>query len=31
MGKLSEADWRVIDRELRGEAMEILRELDKLG
>jgi hypothetical protein len=31
MGKLSEPDWRATDRELRGEAIEILRELDKLG
>jgi hypothetical protein len=30
MGKLSEADWRAVDRELRGEAIEILRELDRL-
>jgi hypothetical protein len=30
-GKLSEADWRVLDRELRGEAIEILRRLDELG
>jgi hypothetical protein len=30
MGKLSEPDWREIDRELRGEAMEILRAIDKL-
>lgn len=30
-GKLSEADWRAIDRELRAEAMQILRQLDKLG
>jgi len=30
MGKLSEADWRATDRELRAEAVEILRELDKL-
>ena len=29
MGKLSE-DWRAVDRELRGEAIEILRELDRL-
>ena len=31
MGKLSEPDWRTTDRELRGEAVEILRELDRLG
>ena len=29
-GKLSEADWRSLDRELRGEAVAILRELDEL-
>ena len=30
-GKLSEEDWRVLDRDLRGEAMELLRRLDELG
>ena len=30
MGKLSREDWREVDRELRGEAIEILRELDRL-
>jgi hypothetical protein len=30
-GKLSEADWRVLDRELRSEAMDLLRRLDDLG
>jgi hypothetical protein len=30
-GKLSEADWRAIDRELRAEAVEVLRGLDRLG
>ena len=30
-GKLSEADWRALDRELRGEAMDLLRRLDELG
>jgi hypothetical protein len=30
-GKLSDADWRVIDRDLRAEAMELLRRLDELG
>jgi hypothetical protein len=30
-GKLSEGDWRVLDRELRAEAMELLRRLDALG
>jgi hypothetical protein len=29
-GKLSEADWRGLDRTLRGEAVEILRRLDEL-
>jgi hypothetical protein len=29
-GKLSEADWRRLDRELRAEAIEILRHLDDL-
>ena len=31
MGKLSESDWRGIDRDLRGEAIEILRKLDELA
>lgn len=30
MGKLSEADWRALDAELRAQAIDILRELDKL-
>jgi hypothetical protein len=30
-GKLDEADWKAIDRELRQEAMEVLRQLDALG
>jgi hypothetical protein len=30
MGKLSDADWRATDRELRAQAIEILRELDAL-
>jgi type II secretory pathway component PulM len=30
MGKLSQDDWRAVDRELRGEAIDILRELDRL-
>jgi hypothetical protein len=30
MGKLSEEDFRAADRELRGQAMAILRELDAL-
>ena len=31
MGKVTEADHRTTDRELRAEAIEILRELDELG
>jgi cytochrome c-type biogenesis protein CcmH/NrfG len=31
MGKLSDEDWRATDRELRAEAIEILRQLDSLG
>jgi len=30
MGKLSEADWRPLDAELRGQAIAILRDLDRL-
>jgi hypothetical protein len=30
-GKLSEADWRALDRELRAEAMDLLRRLDDLA
>jgi hypothetical protein len=30
MGKLSDADWRAVDRDLRAEAIEILRQLDRL-
>jgi hypothetical protein len=30
MGKLSEADWREADRELRTQAIQILRDLDAL-
>lgn len=30
-GKLSEADYKAIDRQLRQEAVEILRRLDALG
>ncbi len=30
-GKLSEADWRPLDRQLRREAVEILHRLDELG
>jgi hypothetical protein len=29
-GKMSPADWRRLDRELRAEAIEILRQLDEL-
>ena len=29
-GKLSEADWKVADRTLRAEAVEILKRLDRL-
>jgi type II secretory pathway pseudopilin PulG len=31
VGKLSEADWRALDRSLRAEAVEILRRLDELN
>ena len=30
-GKLSEADWKRLDRELRSEAIEILRALDEVA
>ncbi|HYP48209.1 MAG TPA: hypothetical protein VEQ61_06185 [Thermoleophilaceae bacterium] len=30
MGKVSKEDWRVVDRELRAEAIEILKELDRI-
>jgi hypothetical protein len=30
VGKLSEGDWRALDRGLRAEAVEILRRLDEL-
>jgi hypothetical protein len=30
-GKLSEPDWRILDRQLRNEAAGILRKLDELG
>lgn len=29
-GKLSEEEWRALDRELRGEAVDVLHELDQL-
>lgn len=31
MGKLSEEDWKRTDRELRAQAIEILRELDAIS
>ena len=31
MGKLSEAEWRALDGELRAQAIEILRQLDRLA
>ena len=31
MGKLSDEDYRTTDRELRGQAIEILRQIDELG
>ena len=30
MGKLSDEDWRAVDRDLRAQAIAILRELDEL-
>jgi hypothetical protein len=30
-GKLSDEDWRELDRRLRGEAIALLHELDALG
>jgi type II secretory pathway component PulM len=30
-GKLSEQDWRVVDRQLRAEAVALLRALDRLA
>ena len=30
-GKLSDDDWRQIDRELRAEAIAILKRIDSLG
>ena len=30
-GKLSEADWRGLDRSLRAEAVKLLRELDEMS
>jgi hypothetical protein len=31
MGKLTESQWRASDRELRAQAIEILRQLDRHG
>jgi hypothetical protein len=31
MGKLSDEDYGAIDQELRGQAIEILKQIDKLG
>jgi hypothetical protein len=31
MGKLSDQDYQAIDQELRAQAIEILREIDRLG
>jgi hypothetical protein len=30
-GKLSDADWKRLDRELRAEAIDILKRLDEVG
>ena len=30
-GKLSEEDWHALDRDLRAEAIDLLRRLDDLG
>ncbi len=30
-GKLDETDWQAVDRQLRAEAVAILREIDRLG
>jgi hypothetical protein len=30
MGKVSREDWRAVDRDLRDEAIAILRELDRI-
>jgi hypothetical protein len=30
-GKLDDADWKAVDRQLRAEAVAILREIDRLG
>ena len=31
MGKLAETEWRSLDAELRAQAIEILKKLDRLG
>jgi hypothetical protein len=31
MGKLSDDDYQAIDQELKGQAIQILRQIDKLG
>jgi hypothetical protein len=31
MGKLSEADWRALDRQLRRQAVDLLHRLDLVG
>jgi hypothetical protein len=31
MGKLSDADYRAIDQELRAQAIEILKQIDRSG
>ncbi len=31
LGKLSREDWQNLDGELRGEAIQLMRELDELG
>ena len=30
-GKLSDEDWRAVDRQLRAEAVDVLRRHDELG
>ena len=30
-GKLSESDWKALDRELRAEAVALLKAIDELG
>lgn len=31
MGKLSDEDYQAVDQELRGQAIEILKQIDKAG